>query len=354
MDQVKWQAPVPGTTIEAMGVLCRQQGLVDLADRLEHLWRLASIDMAEVEAELTVLRSTDNVIRRAASHLLERGGKRLRPLCVVLASRCGTRPTSASLATARQLAIAAELVHNATLLHDDVVDLGDTRRGGPTARVVFGNAASIFGGDWMIVEAFRRVERTEFRSVFVGLLDVLERMVIAETHQLEARGRLVFDRSAYMSVIEGKTASLFSWALSAGGHAAELSETECEALGNYGQDLGVAFQVVDDVLDYVGGVELGKALFADLDEGKVTLPLIVACERDLELGQLLVALASTRGDALRTEVIGRLRETGAIDYSREFAKRYTDSAVARLGVLPDSAAKEALCGLAVSTLGRLQ
>src|SRR5262249_22155884 len=148
------------------------------------------------------------------------------PLCVALAARAG----NGFGAAARQLAVAVELVHTATLLHDDVVDVGDTRRGAPAARVVYGNAASIFAGDWLLVEALRRVRAAAVPDALDRLLDIIEEMIMAESTQLDRRGVMVADRAAYFRVVEGKTASLFRWALWAGGRAGGLDERACRAL----------------------------------------------------------------------------------------------------------------------------
>src|SRR5262249_50298820 len=150
----------------------------DLAD-------LVNDDMAELEESLSAIHLSPNLAHRAAGHLLDLGGKRLRPVCVALSARVGSGFGRA----ARDLAVAVELVHHATLLHDDVVDLGDLRRGSPAARVVYGNAASIFAGDWLLVEALRRVRAAGVDETLDSLLDTIDEMVCAEALQLEYRGR---------------------------------------------------------------------------------------------------------------------------------------------------------------------
>src|SRR5262249_20100903 len=153
---------------------------------------------------------------------------------------------------ARAYAVAVELVHNATLLHDDVVDLGDKRRGADTARVVYGNAASIFAGDFLLIEALRRIQAAGLPAVLDKGLDVIRQMVIAETLQLESRGRVRSSIDDYFRIVEGKTASLFQWAMFAGARAGGVSPEIEGALETYGLKLGVAFQLVDDVLDVAG------------------------------------------------------------------------------------------------------
>ncbi len=227
--------------IDRLATLCRGRGLERLGDRIAVLGALAGPDLAVVEAALGDLPRGPAVVLRGAAHLLDLGGKRLRPLCVALAARAGRGFSD----EARELAVAVELIHSATLLHDDVVDDGDVRRGAATARRLYGNAASIFAGDWLLVEALRRVRQTKIPGVLERLLSVIAEMILAESAQLENRGRLQVDRALYLHIVEGKTAALFRWAMFAGARAGGLDERQCHALEGFGLDLGVAFQAVD-------------------------------------------------------------------------------------------------------------
>jgi octaprenyl-diphosphate synthase len=274
-------------------------------------------------------------------------------MCVALAARVGHGFSPA----AREIAIAAELIHAATLLHDDVVDLGDKRRGEPTARLLYGNAASIFGGDWLLVEALRRIESARVPNVLADVLSVLREMLAAESLQLACRGRFDPSPSVYMRIVEGKTASLFRWALASGGHAGGLAEAQVRALAAYGDRLGVAFQVIDDLLDVAGDAQaLGKSLFADLREGKATYPLLLALEREPRLLPIVRAAAES-DDGAALEVAGAaaaetLARTGAVDDARAFAARLSTQAVAHLAELPRCAAREALEATAIELVGR--
>lgn len=270
-------ASAPGTDVlGSLQDVCTERSVDALADRLAELRGWIAGDLADVETDLRAVETADTPMHRSAHHLLALDGKRLRPLCVALAARAGTGFGPA----ARLLAVAAELVHSATLLHDDVVDLGDRRRGSDAARVIYGNAASIFAGDWLLVEALKRTRAAGLPDVLDRALDVLREMLGAEALQLAARGRLRQDSQEYFKVVEGKTASLFRWAMYAGARAGGLSSAACEALEAYGGRLGVAFQVVDDVLDVAGDpAVLGKGLYTDLREGKMTYPLLLAAER---------------------------------------------------------------------------
>ena len=340
-----------GELLARLGDVCGERGLGGLAARLRALGEGVAGDMSATEAALAALPRGAGLVARSATHLLDLGGKRLRPLCVALAARVGRGFDAA----ARELAVAVELTHTATLLHDDVVDLGVMRRNVATARVVYGNAASIFAGDWLLVEALRRVRRSEVPGALDRLLAVIEEMIFAESLQLESRGRLAAGRAEWLAVVEGKTAALFRWAMWAGGRAGGLGERECAALEAYGRHLGVAFQVIDDVLDFAGDPAVtGKALLADLGEGKLTYPLIVALERQPSLAKVLTeVLAAGEADAAAgAEVVAVLRATGAIEAARTLAEDSAREAVGCLGVLPAGRARGDLETIAVATVNR--
>jgi len=271
--------------------VCKVRGVGGKPSRLGELLGCVEDDMLVIDAGLEAIAdggSRDLPVEKSVRHLLRLKGKRLRPMCVALAARVGQGFTPA----ARDIAISAELVHAATLLHDDVVDLGDKRRGEPTARMLYGNAASIFGGDWLLVEALRRIDAAGTPGVLADVLEVLREMLSAESLQLACRGRFDPNVAVYMKIVEGKTASLFRWALASGGRAGGLPLPGCRALAAYGERLGVAFQVIDDLLDVTGDPDaLGKSLFADLREGKTTYPLLLALERDPKLAPTVRAAA---------------------------------------------------------------
>jgi len=344
---------VPEAQLEVVARLegvCRTRGLGGLAARLQALGELTRGDLSTVETALAEVRCESNMVGHSARHLLSLGGKRLRPLCVALAARLGSGFGPA----ARQLAVAVELVHSATLLHDDVVDLGDVRRGAPTARTVWGNAASVFAGDWLLLDALERVRAAGISGALERLLSVVQQMVAAEAVQLEARGRLCPDRRQYRAIAEGKTAALFRWAMWAGGRAGGLDERACDALDRFGLHLGVAFQAVDDLLDFAGDeAATGKALFADLREGKMTWPLIVAVEAEPALLRLLEAtLADDAAPSLRADILAALDRTAAITATRELAAREAALAVECLDILPATEARRSLETVATATVER--
>ncbi len=335
--------------------MCSARGLEALAENLGELMALTGADMADIEAELAQSARGERVAERAGSHLLDLGGKRLRPLCVALASRCGAGFDRSTM----QLAVAVELVHNATLLHDDVIDLAPTRRGAPSARAEFGNAASIFAGDWLLIDALRRVRKARVPGTLDALLDTIADMIRAESLQLENRGRLDISRDLYFRVAEGKSATLFRWAMLAGARSGGIGRAGSMALQDFGSGLGIAFQVIDDLLDLDTQLErTGKTPFTDLREGKVTFPVIVALERAPELREVLGRIVATDPPAeperrWLLEVERVVTETGAADACRRLAADRIEGAIENLSVLPPSAAREALATVGRSTAHRL-
>ncbi|MCB1055697.1 MAG: polyprenyl synthetase family protein [Acidobacteria bacterium] len=334
--------------------LSSEHGNDPLAESLLSLAAFVHTDLETVELSLEQIERPGTVVGLSGRHLLALAGKRLRPLCVALAARIGSGFNGAVL----DLAVAVELVHNATLLHDDVVDLSSQRRGATTARSEYGNAASIFAGDWLLVEALRRVHRSGIPGRLESLLSTIEEMIFAESLQLEHRGRLDSGRQVYFRVAEGKTAALFRWAMYSGGRAGGLDEEQCLALDSYGRHLGIAFQVTDDLLDLTGDTQVtGKALFTDLFEGKMTYPLILALERDAELHDLLAETLAegpeaTTSPAVYERVLASLHDTGAVDSCRELASRRASEAIDSLRVLPDRRATRALATVAEATVNR--
>lgn len=349
--------------IEAPAVLDRlagvsvQRGALGLGERLASLGRWVRADLADFEHELAVLPRGARVVHAAAHHLLDLRGKHLRPLCVALASRFGDGFTS----QARGLAVAVELVHTATLLHDDVVDLAERRRGQPAACVVYGNAASIFAGDWLLVAALRRIAAAGVDGLLERMLAVIDDMIQAESLQLERRGRvdpagraepaplhLGAARDEYFRIVEGKTAALFRWAMLAGARVAGLDARAEAALDRYGLHLGVAFQAVDDELDFADGT--GKDPLADLREGKMTFPLVVALERAPELRDRIAAALA--GDGGLAELAAAVRATGALAATRGLAEEHARRALDALDRLPAGAARDALETVALASLER--
>jgi octaprenyl-diphosphate synthase len=339
------QAPA---VLDRLAIVSRTRGAGEIGERLADLGRWVTSDLAELDAELSAMPRGERVAHLAAHHLLDLRGKLLRPLCVALASRAGDGFTP----RARGLAVAVELVHSATLLHDDVVDVAELRRGRPAARVVYGNAASIFGGDWLLVAALRKIAAAGFDGLLDRMLAVIDEMIVAESLQLERRGVLVPDRDDYFRIVEGKTAALFRWAMCAGARAGGVGPTGEAALDRYGLHLGIAFQAVDDALDFCSTT--GKDALADLREGKMTWPLVVAIEREPALrGRIETALRVSSAGAGELDAIARaVRELGAIAATRRLAEEHATHAIDALSVLPAGPGRDALETVALASLER--
>jgi octaprenyl-diphosphate synthase len=302
-------------------------------------------DRIEVDKVLRASLDSDvALIRQIADYIIGGGGKRLRPALVLLAARaCGYR---GELHYA--LAAVIEMIHTATLLHDDVVDESKLRRGHATANATFGNAPSVLVGDFLYSRAFQLM-------VDVGSMRVMDIVshatnVIAEGEvlQLMNSGNPDLEEEAYLGVIRRKTAKLFEAAARLGAVLGDASPAREEALARYGMHLGTAFQLVDDVLDYSGDLaEIGKNLGDDLAEGKMTLPLIraiaVGNRRDAEL----IRSAVTNGGLTEfRHVVDVLVRTGALDYVRWRAREHTDVATAAIADIPASPDRESLLELA--------
>src|SRR5579859_6749144 len=319
------------------------------ATRMAQVYALVHDDIADVEAELVRLaRDGVSPATDAASHLLA-GGKRVRPLTVLLSAACfgGGVPPGA-----RDLAVVAELIHLATLLHDDVIDDGQERRGRPTPRRLWGNAVSVLAGDLLLTHALERTAAAAPGPVLTDLFATLRRLVDGEVVQL--RGRLVLDprEEVYFRIIRDKTASLFAWAARSGATIAGAASDAAAALGEYGAHLGVAFQLVDDVLDYEGDPRAtGKALLGDLAEGKLTLPLVrtlaaqPGLRRDVE--------AVREGDRSAAERVAEaVRTSPACAEVRALAREHTADALESLQMLPGGAARDLLAAIARELTGR--
>ncbi len=346
-----------GASPRAIGSLrtaTHKAGFDRLTSRLDELKEWLSADLVAIERELDTLTKPDggDLAERAAAHLLGQRGKRIRPICALLGARFAG---AAEDQRVRELAIASELVHAATLLHDDVIDDGDERRGAPAARVIFGNSASILAGDFLLIEALQRVQRTSEPTILADLLGTIGEMVAAEALQLERRGTLDASREAYLSIVDGKTASLFRWALSAGARLGTLSHAQHEALATAGMALGRAFQLIDDALDLEGDAgAVGKDLFADLEQGKLTWPILIAAERDSTLlGAMQALTRSGKPSAAELRSLQeRIRASGGVEATRQFANDQAEAARRALGLLPDGLARDTFEAVITAAVNR--
>jgi len=313
---------------------------------LQEVPRLAT-ELASLEEYLTRATSdAEETLRAAARHLVGSGGKRIRPTVTLLA--CGA--CGGELRAAVPFACAAELTHSATLLHDDVIDDGPTRRGQPASRVLWGNAVSVLTGDWLLTRALEIVAAEPARAAALpALLATMRRLVEGEVLQLSLRGSFEATERDYFEVVRGKTASLFGWSAAAGAWAAGVRGEVPDALAEFGEGIGMAFQLVDDALDYAADPALlGKRLGQDFLEGKATLPLIRAFRREPAIRDLLSALVegTARPDEAAAEVLEAVHRTGGVEAARALAREHTASGMKALAKVPDGPHRTALADAA--------
>lgn len=289
----------------------------------KELFDLVRDDLALVEQELA--RESDTAfapVSEISGYLLGGGGKRLRPALMLLAAGyAGYRGRSAI-----RLAAVVEMIHTATLVHDDVIDAADTRRGRPSANAKWGNHRSVLAGDWLYMQAFQMaLGERNFRILDI-LIDLTQKMVEGELLQLSRIGQSNVTEKDALELANFKTACLFSGCARLGAVLGGLKEDEEQRLAEYGHCSGMAFQLVDDLLDFTASTEqLGKPVLSDLKEGKVTLPLIYAMENGNREAREMVekVLAEKEFASVRSERISALvRESGALDRARKLAHDY--------------------------------
>ena len=312
---------------------------------LPRIQALAAPDMAAVDALIRHRLASDVVlINQIADHIISAGGKRLRPMLVVLAGRaCG-----AAARDHHQLAAIIEFIHTSTLLHDDVVDESDLRRGRSTANALWGNAPSVLVGDFLYSRSFQLMVELDRMEVMRILADTTNRIAEGEVLQLLHVHNPDTDEATYLGVIERKTAVLFAAGTQLGALASAADTETQQKLYDYGMNLGYAFQIADDVLDYTANAaDLGKNLGDDLAEGKATLPLIHAIAHSTEpvRSRLREIVENGDGNAM-PEVLAAIRATGGLEYSQQRAAEYAEAAERALDGLPQNDAIAALRGLA--------
>ncbi len=318
---------------------------------LKAIQALAAPDMAALDALIRRRLASDvALVNQIAEYIIGAGGKRLRPLLLLLAAGAlGHRG-----ADAHQLAAVVEFIHTSTLLHDDVVDESELRRGRRTANAVWGNAASVLVGDFLYSRSFQLMVELERMDVQKLLADTTNMIAEGEVLQLLHVRNPDTDEAAYLRVIERKTAILFAAATELGALLAGADAATRQALRAYGLALGHAFQIADDVLDYASdAATMGKNLGDDLAEGKMTLPLIHAMQQAdaATCAQLRRIVEHGDRDGMPA-VQAAIARAGSLDYSRARALEHARAAESALAALPDNAYTEALRGLAHYAVSR--
>jgi octaprenyl-diphosphate synthase len=323
------------------------------------IFDLVRDDLARVELEIAAQSSgAIEPVSQISSYLREGGGKRLRPALLLLAAgAAGYRGNSAI-----RLGAVVELIHSATLIHDDVIDGANTRRGRPSTNVRWGNHMSVLAGDWLYMQSFEMALRERNFAILDILIDVTQNMVEGELLQLTRLGRMDFTEADAADLAYRKTACLFSGCARLGAVLGRLPVGLEESLAEYGRNAGLAFQLVDDLLDFTASHEqLGKPVLSDLKEGKVTLPLIFALDAETrptldgdgrdghaaDARRLVAKVLEERGFlSVRPEQVTKLvRESGALDRAQNLARDYAAHAKAALDSLPETEYRRALLAI---------
>ncbi|MEH6617811.1 MAG: octaprenyl diphosphate synthase [Porticoccus sp.] len=296
------------------------------------------------ELILSQLHSDVGLVENIGQYIIDAGGKRLRPLLVLLsANSCGYQGEQHT-----SLAAIIEFIHTATLLHDDVVDTSDLRRGRATANAKFGNAPSVLVGDFLYSRAFQMLVAIRNMDIMRIIADTTNIISEGEVQQLLNAGNPDVTEETYLEVIRKKTAQLFDAAAETGAVLAGASPAQQAAMGKYGHHLGIAFQLVDDALDYNGNTDdLGKNVGDDLAEGKPTLPLIYAMQNGTPDQAALIRSAIEEGGIDQMDaILNAIHATGALDYTMSCAKQHADEAQLCLHDLPDTPERQAMLELA--------
>lgn len=310
---------------------------------MEKVMALLQDDLEKVEAQFKEdLNSGVPLIRKVGEYVLSSGGKRMRPMLLLLSARLSGYKGDNHIG----LASVVEFIHTATLLHDDVVDSAVLRRGNASANAIWGNEASVLVGDFLFAKSFSIMVRGGNLEILKALSDATTMMAEGEVLQLISTCDLDLDEERYIRVIQDKTAILIAAACRVGGLLGEVSPEKEEALSLFGMELGIAFQLMDDALDYVADQdEFGKARGHDLEEGKMTLPLIHALRQCTDEERQMVAAVVEQEELEEAElesVIALIEKYDGIDYARKRAAEMVAQAKTRLSIFEDCPAKEAL------------
>jgi octaprenyl-diphosphate synthase len=320
---------------------------------LAGVYALAASDFEAVNHLIPRQLTSDvNLVEEIGHYIVESGGKRLRPLLVLLGARCCGYEGEAHI----RLAAIIEFLHTATLLHDDVVDRSALRRGRATANAMWGNAPSVLVGDFLYSRAFQLMVELESMDIMAILSDATNTIAEGEVLQLANIGNCEVNEAQYMEVVRCKTALLFQAATHTAAVLASEDSEEIRALRDFGLHFGLAYQLVDDWLDYAGNAEtMGKNVGDDLAEGKLTLPLIHALQHTSERDAAIITAAIAEKSTNRLdEVLRIVQSSGAMDYTQQAAHAQKDRAAACLGDLPDNAHRDALHTLAEFCVDRLR
>jgi heptaprenyl diphosphate synthase len=315
-------------------------------------------DLPELQNELEVVRGTirqnsqsgDAEFQRALIEMVDSGGKMLRPAFLILSAQFGHYDAP----KIQSLAAVVEMLHMATLVHDDIVDDARLRRGIETVQSKYGKDYAVYLGDYLFCQCFMMLSAHEYtRENLQNISKAIMKICMGEIKQYNFRYNVNMSLKNYLRVISGKTAALFAMSFYAGAFEAGCEPKLCKTLGHIGYDIGMAFQVIDDLLDYNGDSEkLGKSAQRDLQRGFYTLPLLYAMETPAG-GKIALGLAeSALSEADVTGIVALVKESGSVERARKIADRYTQRAMMRIESLPEQPSKYALKQLAGKLIGR--
>jgi octaprenyl-diphosphate synthase len=308
----------------------------------EEVKDLLADDLAAIEREFSHQSASPiEVVTDIATYLMSGGGKRIRPLLLLLSAKALGCESHSRI----RLGAVVEMLHTATLVHDDIIDEADMRRGRPSANTTWGNSKCVLAGDWLYMQAFEAALEERNFKVLDYLISLTKQMVEGELLQMEKLGHLI-NEEEYFDLIYRKTACLFKVSMQLGAAITHADDTFESHLGEYGRNLGLAFQIVDDVLDLTAAeVVLGKPVASDLREGKATLAVIHALERGTGADReaIRTVLADRSFDRVsHPQILEILHRHGSIAYAMDTACAYAEAARLSLSILPDTDAKRAL------------
>ncbi len=341
---------IPASQLQALRQSAREHPAAVRAEQhLDAISALLSDELPFVEQLIARASDGPRPINEATRQLVFAGGKRIRPvLALALARACG-RDTSRCIA----LAAAAELVHSAALLHDDVIDEGTQRRGRPASRILWGNLISVLSGDLLLTSALALIQDSGVPGALDDMLDTTRAMIRGEVMQLQARNSERMGASSYLDIIRDKTASLFAYACRMGARSVDADPAVIDAVGRFGEHFGVTYQIIDDVLDIeASSREVGKQTCRDLLEGKTTLPLTLALkEGDSRLVALIDRARQGDSEAAREAASLPLVREACVE-ARAYGLRETEKGVAYLNRVPDCRERELLMELSTGLVER--
>ncbi|GEL08118.1 heptaprenyl diphosphate synthase component II [Salisediminibacterium halotolerans] len=314
--------------------------------KLSDIYWYLKQDISKIEKEIEKTIDADHaILQEASSHLLKAGGKRIRPVFVLLSAQFGTY----DIERIKHVAVPLELIHMGSLVHDDVIDDASVRRGEETIKAKWDNRIAMYTGDYIFAKAIEIAAAETNIALHQTLSEAMVEMAIGEVEQIKDQYNWNQNMRMYLRRIRRKTALLIAVSCELGALVAEASEQDRENLKRYGYYTGMAFQITDDILDFVGTEkELGKPAGSDLQQGNLTLPALYAMHQDEQLYEDISAYLQSGGDKLMDMpgVIRRIRASGGIDFSKKLADRYLEKAHDALAPLKSNRAKRALTEIA--------